>query len=301
MGALKMLTDVRAEKMRTAKLLGELEIEKKNNEMPMPSASGASFGAKTPTPPPLPAAEMAQPEQVSSSLQPRKPIETSLSEMSLKSEQIDDQHTAAPAIAAVIEPASLDAFGEPISDDPFAPVSASVDFNKDPFGSSSDPFGDSKDPFATSTNKTDDPFGSAASMDKTDPFGQVAESSDKMIDPFQASSPQTANSDPFGDSSTSGFGELTDVRSSDPFGATPATTMIESKTDDPFGGDSSNSDPWGSITAPTPSSVGGSADFGFDSAFDAPAKVAPTTKKAPSRPPPPRPWFYLRLSILPFL
>jgi len=351
--ALKMLTDVRAEKMRTAKLLGELEIEKKNNEMPMPSASGASFGAKTPTPPP-PAAEMAQPEQVSSSLQPRKPIETSLSEMSLKSdllspssnsteittpitaalnnlssltnvtttttdqnqqqnepksnfgslmddfmspttaqpivaEQVDDKHTAAPAIAAVIEPASLDAFGEPISDDPFAPVSASVDFNKDPFGSSSDPFGDSKDPFAASTNKTDDPFGSAASMDKTDPFGQVAESSDKMIDPFQASSPQTANSDPFGDSSTSGFGELTDVRSSDPFGATPATTMIESKTDDPFGGDSSNSDPWGSITAPTPSSGGGAADFGFDSAFDAPAKVAPTTKKAPSRPPPPRP------------
>jgi len=87
--ALKMLTDVRAEKMRTAKLLGELEIEKKNNEVPMPSASGASFGAKTPTPPPPPAAEMAQPEQVSSSLQPRKPIETSLSEMSLKSGMSD--------------------------------------------------------------------------------------------------------------------------------------------------------------------------------------------------------------------
>jgi len=87
--ALKMLTDVRAEKMRTAKLLGELEIEKKNNEVPMPSASGAGFGATTPTPPPLPAAEVAQPEQVSSSLQPRKPIETSLSEMSLKSGMSD--------------------------------------------------------------------------------------------------------------------------------------------------------------------------------------------------------------------
>merc|ERR1711892_1585219 len=111
MGALKMLTDVRAEKMRTAKLLGELEIEKKNNEMPMPSASGASFGAKTPTPPPLPAAEVAQPEQVSSSLQPRKPSETSLSEMSLKSDLLSPSSNSteitAPITAALNNLSSL--------------------------------------------------------------------------------------------------------------------------------------------------------------------------------------------------
>lgn len=81
--ALKLLTDIRAEKMRTAKLLDELETEK-NQKAPTPSAAPAAssvFGATTPpaSTPPAPAAAPAAAEQAA------KPIETSLSEMSLKS------------------------------------------------------------------------------------------------------------------------------------------------------------------------------------------------------------------------
>lgn len=62
-------------------------------------------------------------------------------------------------------------------------------------------------------------------------------SNEPKIDPFGQSAPApaaTSSSDPFGDNSTSGFGELSSD-TVDPFGASGA-----SKTDDPFGGDSSN-------------------------------------------------------------
>merc|ERR1711971_75954 len=125
----------------------------------------------------------------------------------------------------------------------------------DPFGSSSDPFGDKKDPFGSS--------------DKVDPFCG-SEPSDKKIDPFASAS------NPAGDP----FGESKPFDDADPFGG---SGVIENKNDDPFGGES-KSVPWANFGSTPAPSAGGASDFGFD-AFEAPK----TTKKAPSRPPPPRP------------
>lgn len=124
---------------------------------------------------------------------------------------------------------------DPFSNDPFA--------NKDPFSTSglSDPFTSAtstvkNDPFASSTATGSDVFSSKISKD-TDPFSETGKT-----DPFSSSN-STRKDDPFSSGSDPFASTVTSADKGDPFSSSNDNSFFSSAVNE-GGKDSTGDDPW---------------------------------------------------------